>query len=108
MIEVLKHTRSICSTCGEIVLATYEVRDQEQVFFTRRCSTHGCIGYLDHPFEKEALGLSPPASFSWSGSTQPSKLRRMVPMDQRKQTWMGSRPSGKACTDCMRELQKTS
>ena len=25
-----------------------------------------CIGYLDHPFEKEALGLSPLASFSWS------------------------------------------
>src|SRR5437762_12583579 len=29
-----------------------------------------CIGYLDHPFEKEAPGLSPLASFSWSGSTQ--------------------------------------
>jgi len=41
--EILKHTRSICSTCGEIVPATYEVRDQEQVFFSRRCPTHGSV-----------------------------------------------------------------
>jgi len=41
--EILKHTRSICSTCGEIVPATYEVREHEQVFFTRRCSTHGVV-----------------------------------------------------------------
>jgi tetraether lipid synthase len=39
--EILKHTRSICSTCGEIVPATYEVREHEQVFFTRTCPTHG-------------------------------------------------------------------
>src|SRR5436309_77131 len=31
-----------------------------------------CIGYLDHPVEKEAPGLSPLASFSWSGSPQVS------------------------------------
>jgi 7,8-dihydro-6-hydroxymethylpterin dimethyltransferase len=41
--EILKHTRSICSTCGEIVPATYEVRDNEQVFYTRRCPTHGAV-----------------------------------------------------------------
>lgn len=43
MPEVLKHTRSICSTCGEIVPATYEVRENEQVFFTRACPTHGSV-----------------------------------------------------------------
>lgn len=41
MTEILKQTRSICSACGEIVPATYEVRDDEQVFFTRTCPTHG-------------------------------------------------------------------
>jgi len=41
--EILKQTRSICSTCGEIVPATYEVRDNEQVFFSRRCPTHGVV-----------------------------------------------------------------
>jgi 7,8-dihydro-6-hydroxymethylpterin dimethyltransferase len=41
--EILKHTRSICSTCGDIVPATYEVRDNEQVFFSRRCPTHGAV-----------------------------------------------------------------
>ena len=43
MAEILKHTRSICSTCGEIVPATYEVREHEQVFFTRTCPTHGGV-----------------------------------------------------------------
>lgn len=43
MAEILKHTRSICSTCGEIVPASYEVRDNEQVFFTRTCPTHGNV-----------------------------------------------------------------
>ena len=41
MSEILKQTRSICSTCGEIVPATYEVRDNEQVFFSRACPMHG-------------------------------------------------------------------
>jgi uncharacterized radical SAM superfamily Fe-S cluster-containing enzyme len=41
--EILKQTRSICSTCGEIVPAAYEVRDDEQVFFTRRCPAHGVV-----------------------------------------------------------------
>ena len=41
MIEILKHTRSICSTCGEIVPAAYEVRAHQQVFFTRACPIHG-------------------------------------------------------------------
>jgi uncharacterized radical SAM superfamily Fe-S cluster-containing enzyme len=39
--ETLKQTRSICSTCGEIIPATYEVRENDQVFFTRTCPTHG-------------------------------------------------------------------
>ncbi len=43
MAEILKQTRSICSTCGEIVPATYEVRDNEQVFFTRTCPAHGVV-----------------------------------------------------------------
>ena len=43
MSEILKQTRSICSTCGEIVPAVYEVRDNEQVFFTRKCPDHGIV-----------------------------------------------------------------
>jgi len=43
MTETLKQTRSICSICGEIVPAAYEVRDDEQVFFTRACPTHGVV-----------------------------------------------------------------
>ena len=43
MTEVLKQTRSICSTCGEIVPAVYEVRADEQVFFSRSCPTHGIV-----------------------------------------------------------------
>lgn len=43
MPEILKQTRSICSTCGEIVPATYEVRENEQVFFSRTCPTHGIV-----------------------------------------------------------------
>lgn len=43
MIEVLKQTRSICPTCGEIVPATYEVRTNERVFFSRTCSVHGTL-----------------------------------------------------------------
>jgi uncharacterized radical SAM superfamily Fe-S cluster-containing enzyme len=41
--EILKHTRSICSSCGEIIPAAYEVRDQEQVFFSRNCPIHGIM-----------------------------------------------------------------
>jgi uncharacterized radical SAM superfamily Fe-S cluster-containing enzyme len=41
LFEFLKQTRSICSSCGEIVPATYEVRDNEQVFFSRDCPLHG-------------------------------------------------------------------
>ncbi len=43
MTEIMKQTRSICSICGEIVPASYEVREQEQVFFTRTCPTHGVV-----------------------------------------------------------------
>jgi uncharacterized radical SAM superfamily Fe-S cluster-containing enzyme len=41
MAETLKETRSICSSCGEIVPAAYKVREHEQVFFTRVCPVHG-------------------------------------------------------------------
>jgi len=41
--EFLKETRSICSVCGEIVPATYEVRENEQVFFSRSCPAHGVV-----------------------------------------------------------------
>lgn len=43
MPEILKQTRSICSACSEIVPATYEVRANGQVFFTRTCPTHGVV-----------------------------------------------------------------
>ncbi len=43
MAEILKQTRSICSACGEIVPASYEIRENEQVFFTRTCPTHGIV-----------------------------------------------------------------
>lgn len=43
MVEVLKNTRSICSTCGEIVPATYEVRVDEQVYFSRSCPEHEIV-----------------------------------------------------------------
>lgn len=43
MTEVLKQTRSICPTCGEIVPATYEVRANERVFFSRTCPVHGTL-----------------------------------------------------------------
>jgi uncharacterized radical SAM superfamily Fe-S cluster-containing enzyme len=39
--EILKQTRSICSTCGEIIPAAYEVRENDQVMFTRTCLSHG-------------------------------------------------------------------
>ena len=41
MAEILKQTRSICSTCGEIIPAAYESREHNRVFFTRTCSMHG-------------------------------------------------------------------
>jgi uncharacterized radical SAM superfamily Fe-S cluster-containing enzyme len=41
--EILKQTRSICTVCGEIIPASYEVRASEQVFFTRTCPAHGTV-----------------------------------------------------------------
>lgn len=41
--EVLKQTRSICSTCGEIVPAVYEVRENDEVYFSRSCPAHGVV-----------------------------------------------------------------
>ncbi|HJT56033.1 MAG TPA: radical SAM protein [Ktedonobacteraceae bacterium] len=43
MSEILKQTRSICSMCSEIVPAVYEVRANEQVFFSRSCPAHGIM-----------------------------------------------------------------
>lgn len=43
MVELLKQTRSLCTVCGEIVPAVYEVREGEQVFFSRTCPAHGTI-----------------------------------------------------------------
>ena len=43
MVEILKQTRSICSACGEIVPATYEVRADERVYFSRTCPEHGGV-----------------------------------------------------------------
>ena len=43
MAEILKQTRSICSTCGEIVPAVYEAREDEQVIFARTCPAHGSV-----------------------------------------------------------------
>lgn len=65
MAKILKHTRSICSTCGEIVPATYEVRDNEQVFFSRNCPAHGVVdtdlgfhaAYYRKSFQVEQLML---------------------------------------------------
>src|SRR5207248_11307627 len=63
--EILKQTRSICSTCGEIIPASYEVREHEHVFFTRTCPTHGAVGtdlgnhaaYYRKSFDVEKLML---------------------------------------------------
>ena len=60
MTEILKQTRSICSACGEIVPATYEVRDNEQVFFSRTCPMHGVVdtdlGY-HAPFYRKSFNV---------------------------------------------------
>ena len=65
MAEILKHTRSLCSTCGEIIPATYEVHDYQQVFFSRACPTHGTVNtdlgyyaaYYRKSFQVEQLML---------------------------------------------------
>ncbi|MDQ2715947.1 MAG: radical SAM protein [Chloroflexota bacterium] len=63
MADILKQTRSICSICAEIVPATYEVREGDQVFFTRTCPAHGSVdtdlgyhaAYYRTSFEVEKL-----------------------------------------------------
>jgi len=63
--EILKHTRSICSTCGEIIPAIYEVHENDQVFFTRTCPIHGIVetdlgyhaAYYRKSFDVEKLML---------------------------------------------------
>ena len=68
----------------------------------------GCIGYLDHPFKKKSFGLPSSASFSLSGELSHRSRRGIVLVYKRKHGDMGSRPSRKACSGCMRELQKAS
>ena len=66
MAEILKNTRSICSVCGEIIPATYVVREQEQVFFSRTCPEHGTVdtdlgyqaAFYRKSFEVEKLLIS--------------------------------------------------
>jgi uncharacterized radical SAM superfamily Fe-S cluster-containing enzyme len=63
--EILKHTRSICSACGEIIPAVYEVRDNNHVFFTRTCPEHSIVdtnlgphaAYYRKSFQVEKLML---------------------------------------------------
>src|SRR5436190_1347329 len=63
--EILKQTRSICSTCGEIIPAAYEIGEHDHVFFTRNCPTHGVVGtdlgnhaaYYRKSFDVEKLML---------------------------------------------------
>jgi 7,8-dihydro-6-hydroxymethylpterin dimethyltransferase len=65
LVEILKQTRSICCICGEIIPATYEVREQHQVVFTRNCPTHGIVetdlgyhaAYYRKSFDVEKLML---------------------------------------------------
>jgi len=76
--EILKQTRSICSACGEIVPATYEVRDNEQVFFSRTCPAHGVVdtdlgyhaAYYRKSFNVEKLMIE---RYGDGGSTDISK-----------------------------------
>ena len=78
MTEILKRTRSICSACGEIVPATYEVRDNEQVFFSRTCPMHGVVdtdlgyhaAYYRKSFNVEKLMIE---RYGDGGSTDISK-----------------------------------
>ena len=78
MTEILKQTRSICSMCGEIVPAQYEVRDNEQVFFTRSCPSHGRVdtdlgfhaAYYRKSFQVEKIMI---ARYGDGGDTDISK-----------------------------------
>lgn len=87
MTEVLKDTRSICSVCGEIVPARYEVRENEQVFFTRVCPHHGPFdtdlgrqaAFYRRSFEVEKLML---ARYGDGGATDLS--RGLSPFPLRK------------------------
>ncbi len=66
MVELLKQTRSLCAVCGEIVPAVYEVRESEQVFFSRTCPAHGTVetdlgshaGFYRRSFEVEKIMLA--------------------------------------------------
>jgi hypothetical protein len=64
-----------------------------------RCSP--CKGYLVHPFEKDVPWAFTARLFfvvRWHSAIVIAG--GMVLMDQRKQAWMGSRPSEKPCTGC--------
>jgi len=85
--EILKHTRSICSTCGEIIPATYEVREHEWVFFSRTCPAHGTVDtdlgdhatFYRHSFAVEQLMLErygDGGQIDLSGGLSPFPLRK--------------------------------
>jgi hypothetical protein len=57
--------------------------------------------------ERGPLGFHRPPLFRGQVALSHRNCGGMVLMDQRKQVWLGSRPSGKACTGCMRGLPKT-
>lgn len=54
------------------------------------------------------LGFHRSPLFRGQGDLSHRNCREIVLMDQRKQACMGSRLSGEACADRMRELQKAS
>ena len=87
MAEILKHTRSICSACGEIIPATYEVRAHERVFFSRTCPAHGTVdtdlgdhaAFYRHSFAVEQLMLErygDGGQTDLSGGLSPFPLRK--------------------------------
>jgi 7,8-dihydro-6-hydroxymethylpterin dimethyltransferase len=85
--EILKHTSSICSACGEIIPATYAVRAHERVFFSRTCPAHGTVDtdlgdhatFYRHSFAVEQLMLErygDGGQTDLSGGLSPFPLRK--------------------------------
>ena len=58
--------------------------------------------------KRDSLSFHRPPLFQGQVVFSHRNYRGMVLMNQRKQPWMGSRPSGKLCTGCMRGLPQTS
>jgi hypothetical protein len=67
------------------------------------------LSYLERPFVNEVPWVFiARLFFRGQGDLSHRNCREIVLMDQRKQACMGSRLSGEACADRMRELQKAS